>query len=82
MIIKEIQAGYLTSFYFKNIYLYLVQNKLTSSDTTIGQVETKAGKYLLLDSLLFRIQNYHDKQNPLLCLPESCVDHFLDLYHN
>ena len=26
--IKEIQAGYLKSFYFKDIYLYLVQNKI------------------------------------------------------
>ena len=26
--IKEIQAGYLTSPYFKDLYLYLTQNKL------------------------------------------------------
>ena len=29
--IKEIQAGYLSSPYFKDIYLYLTQNKLPSS---------------------------------------------------
>ena len=29
--IKEIQAGYLNSFYFKDIYLYLSQNKLPTS---------------------------------------------------
>ena len=29
--IKEIQAGYLVSPYFKDIYLYIVQNKLLST---------------------------------------------------
>ena len=29
--IKEIQAGYLTSLYFKDIYLHLTQNKLPST---------------------------------------------------
>ena len=38
--IKETQAGYLNSPYFKDIYLYLAQNKLPSSKTTIRKVET------------------------------------------
>ena len=33
--IKEIQAGYLVSSYFKDIYLYLAQNKLLSNETAI-----------------------------------------------
>ena len=33
--IKEIQAGYLVSPYFKDIYLYLTQNKLPSTKTAI-----------------------------------------------
>ena len=33
--IKEIQAGYLTSSYFKDIYLYLAQNKLPSPKVAI-----------------------------------------------
>ena len=40
--IKEIQAGYLSSPYFKDIYLYLAQNKLPSSKTAIRKVETLA----------------------------------------
>ena len=31
--VKEIQAGYLVSPYFKDIYLYLTQNKLPSAKT-------------------------------------------------
>ena len=35
VIIKEMQAGYLISPYFKDIYLYLAQNKLPSTKPTI-----------------------------------------------
>ena len=33
--VKEIQAGYLISPYFKDLYLYLAQNKLSSTKTAI-----------------------------------------------
>ena len=51
--VKEIQAGYLVSSYFMGIYLYLAQNKLPHTKTTIQRVETLAERYALLDSLLF-----------------------------
>ena len=35
VVIKEIKAGYLLSPYFKDIYLYLAQNKLPSTKTAI-----------------------------------------------
>ena len=53
--IKEIHARYLTSTNFKDIYLYLSQNKLPSSKTVIREVEMLGEKYILLDSLLFKI---------------------------
>ena len=37
--IKEIQARYLHSSYFKDIFLYLSQNKLPSSKAAIKKVE-------------------------------------------
>ena len=40
--IKEVQAGYLQSSYFKDIYLYLSQNKLHSSRVVIRRIETLA----------------------------------------
>ena len=40
--IKEIQAGYLTSSYFKDIYLYLAQNKSPISKAAIRKVEVLA----------------------------------------
>ena len=42
--IKEIQADYLCSPYFKDLYLYLSQNKLPSSKVGIRKLETLAEK--------------------------------------
>ena len=47
--IKEIQAGYLVNSYFKDIYLYLAQNKLPSNKTVIKKIEALVEKYILLD---------------------------------
>ena len=54
--IKEIQAGYLNSSHFKDIYLYLAQNTLPTSKAATGKVEMLAERYVLLDSLLFKLQ--------------------------
>ena len=40
MEVKEVQAGYLYSPYFKDLYLYLSQNKLPSSKSAIRKLET------------------------------------------
>ena len=53
--IKEIQAGYLNSPYFKDLYRYLTQNKLPSKKGAIHKVETMAERFILLDSLLFKL---------------------------
>ena len=49
MAMKEIQAGYLASPYFKSIYSYLAQTTFFSSKTTVRQVETQVEIHLLLD---------------------------------
>ena len=53
--VKEIWAGYLIRPYFKDLYLYLAQNKLPSTKAAIHKVEMLAEKYILLDSLLFKL---------------------------
>ena len=53
--VKEIQVEYLCRPYFKDLYLYLLQNKLPSSKSATRKLETLSEKYVLLDSLLFRI---------------------------
>ena len=78
--IKEIQAGYLHSSYFKDLYLYLSQNKLHSSTLAIKRIETLTEKYILLDLLLFKITL--EKEMALLVVPETCVDKIITLYHS
>ena len=77
--VKEIQAGYLHSPYLKDIYQYLLQNKLPSSKLAIKKLEALSEKYVLLDSLLFRI--CPEKETAVLVIPEMCVDRIITLYH-
>ena len=77
--IKEIQAGYLHSPYFKEIYQYLLQNKLPNSKPAIKKLEALSEIYVLLDSMLFRI--YPDKRTAVLAIPEACADKIIILYH-
>ena len=63
--IKEIQAGYLTIPYFKDLYHYLTQNKLPSKKSAICKVENLAEKFVLLDHLLFKITTTPEKETVL-----------------
>ena len=80
--IKEIQAGYLSSSYFKDIYLYLAQNRLPVKKAAIKRVEVLAEKYIILDSLLFKLMTIPGKETALLAIPEICADKIITLYHS
>ena len=77
--IKEIQAGYLCIPYFKDLYLYLSQNKLPSSKPAIRKIETISERYVILDSLLFKISP--DKETAGLAVPEMCAHRIITLYY-
>ena len=82
MTAKEIQAGYLISTYFKDLYLYLVENKLPTTKIAIQKVEMLAERYVLLDSLLFKIITTTEKETVLLAIPETCAHKIITLYHS
>ena len=77
--IIEIQAGYLTSPHFKDLYLYLAQNKLPSKRSVICMVETLVERFILLDSLLFKLVTTPDRETVLLAVPEICIDKIIML---
>ena len=52
---KKIQPEYLISPYFKDLFLYLAQNKLPNTKSTIRKMEMLAESYILLDLLLFKL---------------------------
>ena len=79
--IKEIQAGYLTSPYFKDLYLYLAQNKLPNKKSFIQKVENLAERFILLDSLIFKITITPERETALLAIPEICTDKIIMLFH-
>ena len=77
--VKEIQTGYLCSPYFKDLYQYLLEKKAQSSKSAIKKLKALSEKFVLLDSLLFRI--YPEKETAVLAIPELCVDKIITLYH-
>ena len=78
---KEIQVGYLTSLYLKDIYKYLTQNDLPRKRHVVQKIETLSERYILLDSLLFKLIPTPGKEKALLVIPEACMDKIIMLYH-
>ena len=81
LMIKEIQAGYLSSPYFKELYLFLSQNKLPNKRSVIKKDETLAESFVLLDSLIFKLVMTLDKEAAVLVIPKICIDNIIALYH-
>ena len=79
--IKEIQRGYLSSPYFKNLYMFLSQNKLPSKRSSVKKVKTLAEGFFISDSLIFKLVMTPDKESAVLAIPEICIDKIIALYH-
>ena len=50
--------------------------------SVMRKVEILAERYILLDSLLFKLTTIPGKEAPLLAIPETCVDKIITLYHS
>ena len=70
----------MTSSHFKDIYLHVSQNKLPTVKAAIRKVEMLAERYILLDSLLFKITL--EKESVVLAVPKTCADKMKTLYHS
>ena len=55
---------------------------MPSSKVAIRKVEALAEKYILLDSLLFKIISSPDKETTVLATPETCTNKITTLYHS
>ena len=80
--IKEIQVSYLSSSFFKDLYVYMAQNKLPSKKSAVCKVLTLSQNYVLLDQLLFKIITVLDREKASLVIPESYADKIISLYHD
>ena len=60
--VKEIQAGYLASSFFQDLYKYLAQNVMPHKRQARHKVEALAESFILLDCLLFKLVTILDKE--------------------
>ena len=60
----------------------LHKTRLTSSKNAICKVEVLAERYIILDSLLFKLVTIPEKETVLLAIPEMCEDKIITLYHS
>ena len=60
----------------------MAHNKLPSSKAGIQKVEALAEKYVLLDSLLFKISTMPEKEMAVLAILETCVNSISALNHS
>ena len=81
--LKDLEAAYVQSAYFKDVYEYLRYNKLPNNVRKAYQVQVDANNYFLLGILLFRLHPSKTGETvPVLCVPPSKMDMVLDHYHS
>ena len=81
---KDIAASYLSSTYFKDIYLYHTQGQFPSLKRKATRLRTLADDFFVLGSLLFKYRQHptdRTKLTAVLCVPPSKIDLLLDYYH-
>ena len=80
--LKDLKAAYLNSPHFRDIYLYLLQNKAPLNKGDAKRLENNARNYMVLDGLLFKIvDNGGPEMDTVLCIPTSRAHVLLDFYH-
>ena len=81
--LRDLKAAYLTSLHFRDIYLYLLQNRMPLGKGAAKRFDQNARNYLILDGLLFKIlDDGEGNLDTVLCIPTSKVHILLNAYHS
>ena len=81
--LRDLRAAYLTSPHFRDIYLYLLQNRLPLGEGAAKRLDQNARNYLILDGLLFKIlDDGEGNLDSVLCIPTSKVHILLNACHS
>ena len=81
--LRDLKAAYLTSPHFRDIYLYLLQNRMPLGKGAAKRLDQNARNYLILDGLLFKIlDDGEENLDTVLCIPTSKVHILLNAYHS
>ena len=81
---RDMQGAYLNSPHFRDVYLYLMQNRVPANARKRSRVNALSSDYFLMDCLLFKIgkDKITGEYKPLLCIPTSKVDMLLNYFHS
>ena len=81
--LKDMQAAYMQSPHFCDIYNLLMFNKYPKSRKTVEKLQqAMIGQYMVQGGLLYiYLKNNFGEHEPILCVPPSKIDVFLDQYH-
>ena len=81
--LRDLKASYLPSPHFRDIYLYLLQNRMPLRKGAAKRLDQNARNYLILDGLLFKIlDDGEGNLDTVLCTPTSKVHILLNAYHS
>ena len=81
--LRDLKAAYLTSPHFRDIYLYLLQNRLLLGKGVARRLDQTARSYLILDGLLFKIlDDGGGNLDTVFCIPTSKVHILFNAYHS
>ena len=83
--ITDMQSAYLNSPHFKDIYLAVSMNKMPSKARSARKLEVDLlhAVYMIHGGLLYRyMRTPTGDSEPILCIPTSKIDIFLDLFHS
>ena len=81
--LKDMQATYMQSPHFCDIYNAIMFNKYPKHKKAIEKLQqAMLSQYVIQGGLLYiYIKNNFGEQEPILCVPPSKIDIFLDQYH-
>ena len=81
--LHDLKAAYLTSPHFRDIYIYLNQNKVPLNRLAARRIEINSHNYMLLDGLLFKILDTGVEDSmTVLCIPTSKAHVLMKYYHS
>ena len=81
--LKDMQAAYMQSPHFCDIYNVLMFNRYPNCKRAIEKLQqAMLSKYMVQGGLLYiHMKNNFGEHEPILCVPPSKIDVFLDQYH-
>ena len=81
--LKDVQAAYIQSPHFCGIYNVLMFNRYPKCKKAIEKLQQAMfSQYVVQGGLLYiHMKNNFGEQEPILCVPPSKIDIFLDQYH-